>query len=80
MYFEKRGDRGQVPNRNASQCENIKYPYPYPYPYLYSHLALSIPIPVYCKSLNFFVAYAAPIVLMDPINKQTEMAFTPSVL
>jgi hypothetical protein len=33
----------------------------------------------YCKSRNLFVAYAAPTVLSAPINKQTAIAFGPSV-
>jgi hypothetical protein len=32
----------------------------------------------HCRSLSFFVAHAAPTVLIAPINKQTEMAFGPS--
>jgi len=33
----------------------------------------------YCKSLNFFVAYAAPSVDSAPMNRQTAIAFGPSV-
>ena len=34
---------------------------------------------IYCKSLNFFVAYAAPTVLTAPISRTIAMAFGPSV-